>query len=343
MKRLQKLQQSYPIRADVRVEPVRFGKYVYLTMLTVLCTGLIHTLFGHLYLLRGDGFIYADNEDVALEFDATIETLAVDEGEQVSQGQLLLRYDSVALHRQLVELALQISRLEREYENAQIDRVRVEAALAAASDYAEYSEELEQTLRNVKGQGLIASTQLGSQLQRSFNAVEALTGYQAEQRQLENALRISQENIKRVQIHYQALLAAFGDGEVKAGRDGVVTQLQVTQGSVLKAGTAALRLFDNKRYILCYFDERSFVSYRTGDKVLVSLPHKRFAQGTIKTLTQVSEPLPDEFQPRFRQRERQQLALIEVAPELLAGSAVLGTVKLYKPPFMEWLVALWPS
>ncbi len=342
MKRLQKLQQSYPIRADVRVEPVRFGKYVYLAMLTVLCTVIIHTLFGHLYLLRGDGFIYADNEDVALEFDATIQELAVSEGEQVSQGQPLLRYNSVALHRQLVELALQISRLQREYENAQIDRVRVEATLAAASDYAKFSEELEQTLRNVKGQGLIASTQLGSQLQRSFDAVEALTGYQAEQRQLKNALRVAQENIDRVQGHYQALLAAFGDGEVKAGRDGVVTQFQITQGSVLKAGTPALRLFDKERYILCYFDERSFVSYHTGDPVLVSLPHKRFALGTIETLTHVSEPLPDEFQPRFRQRERQQLALIEVTPELLADSAILGTVKLYKPPLLKPLLALWP-
>ena len=340
MKRLQALNETYRIREDVRVEPVRLGKYVYLAMLGSLLVVIVHTLFGHLYMLSGEGFVYADSEEIALEFDATVSELAVSEGTPVKPGDLLLRYESIELQQQLVDLALRLSRLHQELNDARISLARVGTNLKAADKYARFAQELEGILRNLKDRGLITSTQLGPELERSYDALQSLTGYRAEQQQIEAGIKTLEANIARVERHYQRLLSAFNDGEIRAASHGVVTGLEVSKGSVLDDGRAAMRVFSNERYILCYFDTRSFVSYQAGDPVLVRLPDQGLVVARIKQLTQVSNRLPDEFQPRFKPQQRQQLALIEVDRELLNRSTVLSTVSASKPPLLDWLLEL---
>lgn len=341
MKRLQPLTQTYRIREDVRVEPVRLGKYVYLTMLISLLAIIVHTLFGNLYMLRGEGFVYADSAEIALEFDATISELAVSEGTPVKPGDLLVRYESIELQQQLVDLALRLSRQHQELNDARISLTRVDTNLKAADEYARFAQELESILRNLKSQGLITSTQLGPELERSYSALQSLTGYRAEKQQIEAGIKTLEQDIARVEHHYKRLLRAFNDGEIRAASYGVVTGLEVSKGSVLENGRTAMRIFSNERYILCYFDTRSFVSYQVGDPVLVSLPEHGLTIGRIKQLTQVSNRLPEEFQPRFKPQQRQQLALIELDQELLDRSTILSTVSAAKPPLLDWLLELW--
>ena len=338
MQRIQKLRQTYRIRQDIRVEPVRIGKYIYLVLLLGVLLTVVHVLLGHIYLLRGDGFVYADNEEVALEFDATVKELMVVEGTRVQPGDLVLSYESIEIRQKLIDLALQLSQLHQRLDNARIDLIRVTTNLAAANKYARFSGELEASLNRLKDRGLVATPQISAEVERSFEATQSLAAYQAEKQQIESSLKVLQQDIQRVEKHYDKLLLAFNDGNVTARREGIITNLNIAQGSVIQKGEPVLRIFGRNRYLLCYFDERSFVTYVAGDQVFVNLPGQIYTVGRIKELARVSNPLPEEFQPRFKPKERQQLAVIEVEPKLLQNITILSKVSISKPLGMQFIL-----
>ncbi len=321
----------YRMVADIRREPLRIGKIIYLVVIGGIVIGLFHITLGHLYLLRGGGFVYAGNSVVALEFDARVAALAVQDGDQVEAGQLLLRYDSFALRRDFVEFAMRISELERRLSEARIQKARLDATIETATAYSNLTQEVENALIKLRADGLASNSRVSTEALRRFEARRNLLGFTAERDQLAaEAFRLA-AGIEQTRRYLDDLISRFNHGEVRAHEPGVVTGVAISAGAVAKKGEPLMRIFSGRRFILAYLDGSSLVSREPGEPVIVGLPAGVLAIGRIARITSVADRLPEEFQPRFKPAARQQLVVIEVDPRLLAQSPVMTTATIYKP------------
>jgi HlyD family secretion protein len=340
MERVASRDKPYRMAEDVRHEPLRIGRIIYLVVIGALVVALFHFVLGHLYLLRGDGFVYAKNTVVALEFDARIAALHVEEGDTVEPGQLLLRYDSFALRRDFVEFSTRIGELERRVSEARIQKARLDATIETAYDYSALTREVENAVAKLRSEGLAPNSRMSTEALRRFEARRDLLAFIAERDQIAAEASRLAEGIKETRGYLNDLIARFDDGEVRAGERGVVTSLSVSTGAVAKKGDPLLRIFSGKRFILSYLDDASFVSRAPGEPVIVALPAGTIALGRIARITSVADRLPEEFQPRFKPTARQHLVAIEMDPLLLARYPVMTTAAIYKPLGLETVMRL---
>jgi multidrug resistance efflux pump len=316
---------------DVRHEPLRIGRIIYLVVIGALVVALFHFAVGHLYLLRGDGFVYAKNTVVALEFDARIAALHVEEGDTVEPGELLLRYDSFALRRDFVEFSTRIGELERRVSEARIQKSRLDATIETARDYSQLTQEVESAVAKLLSEGLASNSRMSTEALRRFEARRDLLSFIAERDQIAAEAARLAEGIRETRGYLNDLIARFDGGDVRAGERGVVTSLSVSAGAVAKKGDPLLRIFSGKRFVLSYLDDASLVSRAPGEPVIVAFPAGTIALGRIARITSVADRLPEEFQPRFKPAARQHLVAIEMDPRLLARYPVMTTAAIYKP------------
>lgn len=335
MKRVHPSKLPYRIREDVRHEPVRVGKYIYLALLISLFIFMFHLLFGHLYLLRGEGFVFSDNIAMSIEQDVRIVDVKVREGDLVSKGDLLFQYDSLALRSKMVDQSLRLVELANLLDEKRLHHAQTLAELSEANKYASYTKGVDDALKLLNTRGLASNIERSSKAERSYEAAIWVARYEGELKKLEVAVKNLEKNLQQAEQHYQDLLKIFNQGEFRAPAAGIVTSVLVVPGSVLKNGDIALRLFHGERYVYTYFDERSMVSYQKGDKVWIDLANEGWMHGEISELLPISERLPDEFQPRFKPTQRSQLAKISIAPEVLQRASINTTVSVRKLPFVN--------
>lgn len=334
MKKITPAHQTYRQVEDIREEPIRFGKYLYLAVLGTFLMVIVHLLFGHIYLLRGGGYVYSDNRAVELEFDATIIDLNVHEGDRVEPNSPLFTYDSLSFRNQLIRIAFDISELKNNLGELNIQNLEMLNQIHFAKKYATWSEGLRADLLKLSKKSLVPRTQLSTESFRSFEAKERLESFKAEKKEIELNIDMLKANIAGLEHNYQALENRYNGGVVAAGVSGIVNGLQITPGDVLEKGDNAMRIFYGHRYIYAFFDQSSWVKYSPGDTVFVRIPGKSYVRGKIKELLPVTNRIPEEFQPRFKRTRRDQLALIEVKANLLDDIAILSTVSIFKPFFM---------
>lgn len=340
MKRISKPISFYQVAQDARQEPIRFGKYIYLTTLLLVGALIVHTLFGHWYVLQGEGFVYSENQAIALEFDTTVSNLQVQEGQRVQKEDLLFNFDSFDLKNQLFTMALQLSDLQERYSNALIQLTEIDAQLISAGHFASFTKDLDKALETLQKRKLMAPTQMSAEVQRGYDARTAITSYQTQKKQITHSLQVLEKNIEEATTYYQALQSYFNSGELRAPEAGVVTQLNVFPGSVLGKGNTALQIFYGPRYILGYLNAQTWVSHKVGDKVLVNIPGLGTKIGVIDRLFPISDKLPEEFQPRFKPTQRSQVAFIEIPQLQLDQSALMTTTTISKPlgfGLISWL------
>jgi multidrug resistance efflux pump len=342
MHRIAPRETPYRMAKDIRHEPLRIGRLIYLAIIGALLLTLFHIAIGHLYLMRGGGFVYAESAVVALEFDARITALSVDEGDTVVPGQVILRYDSFALRRDLVEFSTRISELERRLSEARIQKARLDATIETASDYSALTREVEDAIAGLRSEGLVPNSRISTEAARGFHARRDLLGFIAERDQTAAEASRLAEGIDRTRGYLDDLIARFDHGEVRADAQGVVTSLAVSPGTVAKKGDPLLRIFSGKRFILAYLDDSSPVSRTPGEPVIVALPAGTLALGRIARTTAVADRLPEEFQPRFKPAARQHLVAIEMDSRLLAGFPVMTTAAIYKPLGLTTMLRLLP-
>jgi len=99
MKKLRKTKFDYKILTDVRKDELKFGRYLYLLILTIVIIVIIHVLFSHWYLMKGNGFVYSKHITIESEFKATVVQVYVENGQRVNVGQPLYSYNSIELKK----------------------------------------------------------------------------------------------------------------------------------------------------------------------------------------------------------------------------------------------------
>ncbi|WP_404384268.1 HlyD family secretion protein [Caenispirillum salinarum] len=338
MKRIAPRRPVYRTPSDPRRESVRLGKYIYLTLLIAFLAVLGHVLIGHLYVLRGDGFVLARQRAVALPFEAMVEDVMVADGARVRAGERLFHYVSVPLLSDITELRVRLADLERRRRERAADLEVTAAELEVLEDYVARLTDMRNRLDTLREQGLAENERYGDVLRYRLQAARDLAGLRADRTAAREEVAALQETIARLRTEVDRLRDVYGDGTARAPRDGVVAGLDVVAGEVLEPGREVLRVFSGRRYLGVFFESASLVGAEPGDPVLVDLPGRTLEVGRIADLRAVSPRLPAEFQPRFKPADRDRLAVVLLPPGVLQAHPVLSTVNLYKPVGLEWLV-----
>lgn len=331
----------YRITRDERRDSVRLGKYIYLAVIAGIALFVLHRIFGHWYLLEGDGFVHARPHTIAVEFDATIRELHVANGDVVRAGDRLLRYSSVWFDARAVKMATEISQFQRDLSEARIEAARLDAAIASSLQEVQFSRDISDRSQGLYGRGLIPNKKLSDLVHRHYNAERVMLEMKAERDQLVEEIRLAADGLARSKAHYEDFVAGFNDGWFRAPNEGVVANLSVGEGAVVTGGQRILQVFGGDRYILAYLDGRTFVDYAPGSPVIVDMPGGGTVIGRVRNLTAVADRLPEEFQPRFRPATRQLLVLIDLDNGRLDELSILSTVRLFKPLGLQTFLDLW--
>lgn len=339
MKRISQTPQApINLQQDDRHDPHKIGKYLYLGALGLFLLTIVHILLGHWYILQGNGFVYSENQIAALEFDATIQEVFVKEGQFIEKQEPLFTFDSLALKTQLIQAAYQLSTLQQNTFSAEQSMIQLTNQIQSTKKFTEFSQKLAKSLDELLERKVISPLQMSPDAQRLYEAMSALASYQAEYAQTRQSLGQLKENLKKAQKYYDELVQYYEEGIFRAPEAGTVTELSVWPGSVLSKSATALRLFHGQRYILGYVNADTWVSYRVGDKLLVSVTGERTHVGKITHIFGSSEPLPAEFQPPFKPAQRNQLIAIELKSDALEQMPVMTTAQISKP-LGFWLVS----
>lgn len=344
MRRIARKKNPYRTAADVRREPLRLGKYLYLAVISTILLTLFHIFFGHLYQATGEGFVYAENREVGMSFPATVTDMPVETGERVRPGDVLFRVESFQIESRLRDL--EDSYIERlgTLNEKRVERREIGLKIEQLSAYLQATADLEIRYREAREQGLVTEQRYFDTLKQRFEAERDLESAKAELSLLETEIENLRRSVERRKEGLAQLRRTFADGIRRAPIEGIVANVRIARGAVVNEGQSALRVFSDTRYLLTFMDSSSFVSVSPGDRVLVYIPGRGYEVGLISRLTEVSEDLPSEFQPKFKPTQRQRVARIVLPDFDLGRLPILSTVQVSKPIGLEWALdaaALW--
>ncbi|MFN3234446.1 MAG: HlyD family secretion protein [Gammaproteobacteria bacterium] len=331
MKSLKDDKPKFKAVQDVRSEQLRFGKYLYLTLITIFFLILIYVLFGHLFLLNGQGFVYSENALVELEFDSTVHSVPVKDGDFVRRGQLLFTFTSLELQKTLNEFSVKMHDIRNLIHKNTVSIAQLNQSIVEATKYEDYASKLAEKMKTLRERGLVDEIQISPEAERSSDAKQDLIQSQTLLKHEKLNSQQLQNQLKDMQERYDDLLRYFNAGRVLSTVDGVVTKLSITLGDVLEKGTPAMRIYYGERYIYGYFNQTSWVNYKLNDRVIISIPGEGYKLGTIIKLLPITDKLPDEFQPRFKEKLRRQLVVVKLDDDLLKEVPIMSTVTIYKP------------
>lgn len=291
---------------------------------------------------------------VAPEVDGRVERVVVDNNTRVEEGDLLFRLDE-----EPYRLALERARLTRE--EARRDNARLKAELAAArAELVAARASADELERERRRYDTLAARQDVSRQQyeqvdadyqsarasadaakANIDALEVELGEDGEAnlrlRQAENAVATAQLDLERTRV--------------RAEHDGIVTNLQLQEGSVTSSGSSVLAIVEDELDIVADFREKTLRHVSPGDPVRVvfdAWPGEVFQaevrsvdpgvqDGQIPADGQLADiPTTDRW-VRDAQRLRLHVTLDEL-PASLPASGARATVQLV--PGDHWLA--WP-
>ncbi len=340
--RLRRRQRFDAIRNDVRKRGRSWGRWIYLGLVGLFFFWIFRIFVGDLVYFRADGLVLRDRVVIATQYMASVQTLNVEEGAEVAQGDVIAELVSQSVEEGLARLTADLADLllrgtQLAVRKNIIDETapRVAKRLANARAAREASERPEtRGLYTVERRHVLNDNEI--------KAATVDAEFNAERRAMDTNLPKLQAAIDAATRSIARLKSIYAGGTVKAPARGVVGHLYVRKGSVAKAGEPLMEIFHGPPYILAYVPEGALYRVEVGDRIKIGVGFATYA-GVISRIYPVTAQLPREFSDAFRQPPRAQVVRIEFEapgqyPTLFARIEVSAADW---PP--RWLVRLWHS
>ena len=120
IKQLKKRPRADTLENEERSAKPSISRRVYLGLLLLFGIAVVNYLWGDNFILRGDGLIVRDTNTVASTFVARVESIDVKEGQQVREGDVLLRVGSEEILERIADLSLREAELSQKIADLQL-------------------------------------------------------------------------------------------------------------------------------------------------------------------------------------------------------------------------------
>lgn len=334
LNKIKKPSLLFRIPQDIRHHTFGLSRLIYIALLIIFCLIFLNYTFYHVYLLRGDAFVDAEKEMVGFEYNTQINSVLVENGQRVHKGQALLLYDSNEFRKTLLQVISDYSQVVDKRQSLSLTISKLEAAIAAAKPYVESQKQAKETLEKLSKNGNASIDRLMTEKNRYYTVYKDLLNFQTElemskktYEELGQVFKVSSETLTH-------LVETFQDGVKYSPVEGVIAELTVQTGDIVRPSQQLARIYYGQRYLTTLF-EPSYVAYKEGDLVIVSFSKGSLKIGQIVELGQHSLELPDEIKPRYRPPGRRTVARILVEKEELDKQEILTIAQVYKPVGLE--------
>jgi multidrug resistance efflux pump len=306
MKRLRTIPRVDNLGKQQRASSAKWGRIVYLSLISGFCGALLYYLFGNLVVLSADGIVLTDVRAVDASYTGKVVEVYVQEGDAVTSGTPLLKMESFDMVKQIADLALKDGELAvRESQlRGQLEVVEAISPLAARN-----AEESTRTIANfdkVSGRGLISVLTRDSALQGSLTAAQRVAELSTQKASAEDELRLVAQSRRTSNDAMEKLKRIYDDGNVRASGQGLVGVKVPVPGQVVQPGDQLMQINGSNSYILAYLPDQYLFQIRK-DMVVNLRAGGETAVGRIDSVLAVADALPDEFQNLFRPRDRSRL------------------------------------
>lgn len=329
MRRLQRPKRVDSLRSEVRTaapKRQRLGKFVYWALLILFFGYVFDLLVGGRFYLSADGMVMRDARTIGRDFSASVAAMAVDSGEQVVAGQLLMQLESTDMLNNLATRHSELLRLEGEIAEV---RSRQDEVAAKLPDITQYVTGLKTSLDNYRAlgeRGLSTEQQRLDAEEDYYTGRAELTSLELEAKRLDEQIPRYQALLQSAQDTVNRLSRSYDKGQVFAPIDGTVNKIHINVGEAVDAGDEILTLHHGPRFVLAYLPIARFFEINPGDPVIVQAGNKVML-GQVQIVYALAPALPEEFGAVFGVEDRRQLVLIALADEF-ADPAAKGL-----PPF----------
>jgi multidrug resistance efflux pump len=300
--KLKKRPRPDDLKTQQRRATNRAGRMIYLGLLGVFALTMANFLFGDLVFLRADGQVVRDRTTIAATYIARVEAIDVEQGQEVTPGDPVLRVQSAEMLERLADLSAGQARLA-----AKAAEWLLPIAEKRAAETAKVLAQFEQ----LSDANLVTSARYDDALRARYEAQEAVVKLQAEQTTLSEevaALETARTDATRA---LDDLRAHYAEGLVRAPVEGSVGTLVPSAGDVYRPGEPMLSIYSGDAYVLAYLPRRYLFTIETGMKVSVT-SGRNTATGVITQILPFTDALPKEFQNTFKPQDRSQLARIRL-------------------------------
>ena len=275
---------------------------------------------------------------IAAEVSATVIKLAVENGQQVKQGELLMQLDPTRYQLALVQSQAALVEAEQSYQAKKQRLNRSQALLRQRQQESHNSARKLKRNQQLSARDLVSQEMLDDSRADSEVRQQAVEAAQAEIAQLQAELRQSSDNGALAAAHARVELAQLDLNKttIVAPVDGVIGNLNLNPGTYVNAGNPILFLVDRQRaWVNADFNEKG-VSHLNRDVpvrlIFDALPGQVFegkVQGHELAIYDASidsnglaRVTNDDRWIRDQQKVRTQISMPNIDPALFSGSKV---------------------
>lgn len=288
------------------------GRTVYLVLLALFALAVLDYLFGDFLLLRADGLVLRDRTLIAATYVARVEEVAVREGRQVRQGEVLLRLRSGEMLERLADLSTRRAQLSVSALDFAVRAANVAQLLPLARKRDHEAGKMVAKYDALSGTGLGVALNYDGALRASFDARQDQVRLTAQGEALEQELETLRAARRDVEVAFANLRQYYADGVVAAPASGAVGAEVPSVGDVYRAGEPMLSIYSGEPHVLVFLPRRYLFPIEVGQVVEVS-DGRLATLGVIAEILPVTDTLPQEFQNTFKPADRSQLAEIRFA------------------------------
>lgn len=330
MIRLKRRRPLDTLRTESRRRQVSRGRWIYLAIILAALVWAFDALVGPMIYLKTDGMVIAKQFNVATEYTATVQHVAVTEGQRVEAGDLLLRVSSQDIAEKIADLSLRVADGRNKLAEYRVRANLAEELSAAARERTEADALAKENLSGLYERGLVTSTRRAQAIREAYRSLADRRLLTAEAHTRRAQLDALTDALDQAEKAFAQLVETYAGGRIVAPASGIVTALDVEVGAVVNAGDKLLELQNGPRRVVGYLPTGKMYSVRVGSEVIMRsgpLPY----YGRITAIQPVAVALPAELQRRFQPVERAQVAIIDFrnprsAPPLFTKVSLVSAV-----------------
>lgn len=330
LRRIKKPSVINKMPSDIRHHTFGLSRIIYIIILCILIFAFLNYLFYDFYMVKGDSFVDADNESIALEYTARINEVFVEDGDEVKKGQILFHFDSSEFRQQLLKATSDYSDVATKKNALDASINRLKAVIEATKTYLGSVGEAKTMLEKLKKQGNTSTDRLLTEKTREFQAFRDLLSYEAEFKSSEQAYQELDRVYNVSKEVFENMLEIFKNGEKISPVDGVIGGLAIQEGTVIKDATPIAKVYYGPRFLSAFL-EPAVVDCQEGDPIIVSFRKGSFAIGRVVDIGHYTTVIPEEIKPRYRPPGRRLLARILVNQDTLKNLDIMDMASVYKP------------
>jgi len=309
MKRLRKHDRIDTLGKQQRAGSVRWGRIVYLSLVTAFAGSIVYYVAGDTVVLSADGIVLKDRHAIDAGYPAKVMEVFVKEGDTVAVGTPLLRLESFQMVKELADMAYRDGELAIREGQLRGKLGVIKTIMPLAERTARESKSTVARFDTVSTKGLVPALTVGDALRGSLQASERVADLGSQ----EDATVIELDLVAKALVvsgsAMEQLSRIYDGGNVRATAAGEVGVKVPIPGQVVSFGDELLQINGGNSYILAYLPDQYLFGVEAGMAVHVSGGGKS-VKGRVESVLGVADALPAEFQNMFRPRDRSRLVRV---------------------------------